>query len=208
VSGRRSFVRKSEFRDARLIVIACEGAVTEPEYFEAARSRFILHPSRVHIEIVKRQENKSAPEYVSEALDDFARKFSLTDDDELWIVIDYDRWGQKKLSQESAKAFQKNYSMAVSRPCFEFWLLLHFIDADGLTEKEVADLEGKGCKAAKVILNTFLEDKPAGTRNVEMYMTKIHHAIEEARKLDTNPEHRWPNSVGSRVYRLMESILS
>ncbi len=208
MSGRRSFVRKSGIRDARLIVIACEGAVTEPEYFNAVRSRFILHPSRVHIEIIERQENKSAPEYVLEVLDDFTREYSLTKDDELWIVIDYDRWGEKKLSQESAKAVQKKYRLAVSRPCFEFWLLLHFIDADTLTEKDIAYLEGKGCKAAKSMLHTFLKDKPAGVRKVDVYMPKVHDAIEHARRLDTDPEHRWPNSVGSRLYRLMESILS
>lgn len=208
MSGRRSFVRKSGIRDARLIVIACEGAVTEPKYFEAIRSRFIHHPARVHIEIVERPKNNSAPEYVLEALDDFSREYSLNEYDELWIVIDYDRWGEKKLSRESAKAVQKNYSMAVSRPCFEVWLLLHFIDAEGLTERDLVDLDENGCKSAKLMLNKFLEQKPAGVRKVDVYMPKVRHAIEEAQKLDTNPDHRWPNSVGSRVYRLMESILS
>ena len=205
---RRSFIRKSEYRDARLIVIACEGAVTEPEYFDAVRRQLIPQPSRLHIEILKNEDNKSAPEYISKALDTYSKRYSLQDTDELWIVIDYDRWGERKLSQESARAVQKNYFMAVSRPCFEFWLLLHFIDPDELTDELVADLEKRGCKAAKSMLKKLLTTKPPGVRKVELYMPKTPYAIELAKKLDTDPEYRWPNSVVSRVYRLMESVLS
>jgi hypothetical protein len=116
--------------------------------------------------------------------------------------------GTDRLAESNGKGVPENQYMPVSRPYLEFWLLLLFINADTLTEKDTADLERKGCKAAKSMLHTFLEDKPDGIRHVDFCIYKVHHAIEWARKLDTDPEHRWPNSVGSRAYRLMESILS
>ena len=39
---RRDFVRRGGFRDATLFVIASEGAVTEPRYFEGLKERW--HP--------------------------------------------------------------------------------------------------------------------------------------------------------------------
>ena len=38
-------------------------------------------------------------------------------------------------------------------------------------------------------------------------LPEIEKAIERASKLDSNPNDRWPQSVGTRVYRLVNSIL-
>lgn len=60
---RRSFVRRSGFRDARLIVIACEGSKTERIYFEELVASLVQRPSRVHVELLERDEGLSATEY-------------------------------------------------------------------------------------------------------------------------------------------------
>jgi len=51
---RRDFVRRSGLRDATLFVIASEGAVTEPRYFEGLKASW--HNSRVHIEVLTRSD--------------------------------------------------------------------------------------------------------------------------------------------------------
>ena len=38
-------------------------------------------------------------------------------------------------------------------------------------------------------------------------LPEIEKAIERARNLDIDPNNRWPLSVGTRVYRLVNSIL-
>jgi hypothetical protein len=55
---RRDFVRRSGFRDASLVVIACEGAVTEPEYFEDVKAR--LHAPGLHVEFSNERTWKTA----------------------------------------------------------------------------------------------------------------------------------------------------
>jgi len=145
---RRSFTRRSGYRDSRLIVIASEGTRTEPAYFEALRDYLLASPSRVHVEVLRREPGSpSAPEYVIDQLDSFKRSWKLSSDDELWAVIDYDRWGEAKLSTVAMAATQKSYHLTVSRPCFEVWRLLHFEDLNQLPEVDRDSLDQGGCDA-------------------------------------------------------------
>src|SRR5271156_5306789 len=86
---RRSFVRTSGFRDATLFVIASEGAVTEPKYFNGLKER--SHNPRIHVEVRTRDNpTHSSPEHVLNMLDRFYREFNLQDDDQLWLCMDRD----------------------------------------------------------------------------------------------------------------------
>jgi hypothetical protein len=44
--------------------------------------------------------------------------------------------------------------------------------------------------------------------NTSKFLPFVGMAIDRARKLDTHPEHRWPNSLGTRVYLLAEAIMA
>lgn len=98
---RREFKRRTGFRDARLIVIACEGAGTEPDYFGGLK--VYLHSPRVHVEVLSRAEaGHSAPDAVLSELDAFAQDFAVREgDDQLWLVIDRDpqSWKPAMLSE-------------------------------------------------------------------------------------------------------------
>ena len=63
-------------------------------------------------------------------LDEYIEKkdFALEKDDELWVMIDVDRWNKSTLQEIAKEARQKGYRLAISNPCFELWLLLHFRD--------------------------------------------------------------------------------
>jgi hypothetical protein len=68
-------------------VIASEGTNTEPAYFEALRDYLLASPSRVHVEVLRRDPGSpSAPEYVIEQLDSFKRDWKLSSYDE-WPVL-------------------------------------------------------------------------------------------------------------------------
>ncbi|MBL8148426.1 MAG: RloB domain-containing protein [Blastocatellia bacterium] len=71
-------------------------------------------------------ENKSAPNHILENLVKYKEIYELGENDELWLVIDVDRWGDKKLGQVAAESNQRSFNLAVSNPCFEVWLYLHF----------------------------------------------------------------------------------
>jgi len=130
--------RREAFRDARLIVIASEGKDTERIYFKALAKEY-TNP-RVHVHILERSEaeqNNSSPEHVLKQLNDYKEQYALEADDELWLVIDKDRWTEAMLSRVATECSQEvAMHMALSNPCFELWLLLHLEDASSLTPEE------------------------------------------------------------------------
>ena len=130
--------RREAFRDARLIVIASEGKDTERIYFKALAKEYTN--LRVHVRILERSENEqnnSSPEHVLKQLNDYKSKYDLKADDELWLVVDKDRWTETMLSHVATECSQEvAMHMALSNPCFELWLLLHMEDAASLSPEE------------------------------------------------------------------------
>ena len=122
--------RREAFRDARLIVIASEGKDTERIYFKALAKEY-TNP-RVHVHILERsvdEQNNSSPEHVLKQLNDYKSQYELEADDELWLVVDKDRWTEAMISRVATECLQEvAMHMALSNPCFEIWLLLHVKD--------------------------------------------------------------------------------
>jgi hypothetical protein len=201
---RRDFVRRSGFRDASLFIIATEGAVTEPKYFHGLKERW--HNPRVHIEVMKRDDaSASSPRSVLGTLDWFARQFTLRDGDQLWLVIDRDSksWKPKEMVEVARASQQKNYHLAVSNPCFELWLLLHFEDVavqDETRRNQV--LENKRGFLKRELSRHFCSE----TAYVDQLIPDTDRAITRARTLDIKPAERWPSGLGTRVYRLVQQI--
>ena len=185
--------RQHDRRDARLFIIATEGAVTEKKYFEMFGS------SRIKVEVLATgSDNKSAPKYVFDRLNAFKEQFDLHEDDMLWLVVDVDRWNKDgELSQICREAKQKNYHLAISNPCFEVWLCLHFGDLDP---------EDKTCKQFKARLGQILGDC-SGTLNTSPYAPFLADAVERAKILHPDRQQNWPPSIGTHVYRLVEILL-
>lgn len=208
--------RREAFRDARLIVIASEGKDTERIYFTALAKEY-TNP-RVHVHILERSENEqnnSSPEHVLKQLNDYKSKYELEADDELWLVVDKDQWKDKMLSRVATEcALEVSMHMALSNPCFELWLLLHLEDAASLTpEEHMLWMENRRkSKNADPYLKVRLRQK-MGTYHESSYdaMTLIAHiedAIKRARALDKTPTDRWPQTLGTRVYLLAESVMN
>ena len=178
-------------RDARLFLIATEGK-TEKPYFD------MFHDSRIKVEVLATgEDNKSAPEYVIQRLNEFARKYDLGEEDSLWLVLDVDRWGAKKLSLVCREAKQKNYGLAISHPCFETWLCLHLQDLDP---------KDKTCQHFEKRLRLILGSYNKSNLDTAPYVGRIDDAIGRAKKLHPDPNQNWPPTLGSHVYRVVEMI--
>lgn len=208
--------RREAFRDARLIVIASEGKDTERIYFKALAKEY-TNP-RVHVHILKRSEdekNNSSPEHVLEQLNEYKCQYELEADDELWLVTDKDHWTEAMLSRVATECMQDvSMHMALSNPCFELWLLLHLVDVASLTPEELRLwIENRRkSKSSNPYLKVLLRQK-MGSYHESAYdvLTLIQHvevAIERARLLDKNPADRWPQTLGTRVYLLAESVMN
>ena len=126
---RRPFERpKDKLRDARLIIIATEDTKATVAYFEAMASPAYYQSSKVHVEVLLREDTASAPEHILEQLDQWLAEYQIAEDDDLWLVIDVGRWGSKKLNQIAKACRQKAVYLAVSNPSIELWFLLHLHD--------------------------------------------------------------------------------
>ncbi len=201
--------RQSGKIDPKLIIIATEGACSEKKYFEELR--FQKGKANIHVEVLNTMDSKSSPTYVLGRLDSFKRKYTLKKGrDELWMVIDVDRWGSKKLSLIAQQCEQKNYHLAVSNPCFELWLLLHHKSLDEFSQNEL-DLFRKN---PRINNKTTIEKElirvcgrySKSNLISEDYIPYIEKAIREAERID-DLQHRWPQNLGTRVYLLAKAIL-
>ncbi len=193
--ARRKFSRPlGERRYKKLFVLATEGAETEPRYFKM----FQGDGSVVHVHPLK-GKNRSAPPQVLRRMDAYLRKEGLRPEDEAWLVVDTDQWTEEQLRQLHQWSQSKaNYGLAVSNPQFEFWLLLHFEDGNGVgTSRE--------CVAR---LKRQLPEYQKGAVDVKQFADRVAEAIERAHRRDTPPCGDWPRTTGTTVYRLVQSLMA
>ena len=185
-------------------MIATEGADTEPAYFLGLQEREIIDRSRVHIEVIPtpREDGTSAPKHVLRRLDAFASRYRLHEGlDELWLVVDVDRWPPQHLSEVAQEATQKRFALSVSNPCFELWLLLHLAEAPPAIVT-CADCETELRRVLGAYSKTNLDLAVFASRPA------VEAAIARARALDPDDGNRWPHAAGSHVHRLTSRLLS
>ena len=141
---KRPDARRAPNRDpGRRILIVCEGEVTEREYFEGFRRwcknpRVVIAfdgPAGVPLTLVGRakQRRDEADLAASRAGDDFLRY------DEVWCVFDVDEHPHVVSAREGALA--AGLRIAMSNPCFELWLLLHFADNPGMQPRPTVGIQ-------------------------------------------------------------------
>ena len=185
--------REHDRRDTKLFIVATEGKETEKQYFR------MFNSTRIKVEILATTEDgKSSPEYVLERLDKCKKQYDLNEDDMLWLVSDVDRWGDKKLSAACSQARQRGYNLAISNPCFEVWLTLHFEDIN---------TEDRTCDNFQARLRTILGSYNGSNLNISAYKPNTKDAVNRAKNLHPSSQQDWPPTLGTHVYRLVEILL-
>jgi RloB-like protein len=114
----------------RKFLIYCEGAETEPSYISGlVRS---LRSRLVEVRIGNQQgDPKSLVELAKDQRDKANRTAKREKDgslayDEVWCVFDVDE--HERLPDAIQLATACGINLAISNPCFELWILLHFRD--------------------------------------------------------------------------------
>ena len=206
--------RRSGLRDAKLIIIAAEGQRTEKDYFEGVAQHY-FNP-RAHVEVLERGTSAADPQHVLQELERFCRRYKINKGyDELWLVVDIDRWAEKMLSEVAALCNQKKYKLAVSNPCFELWLLLHLkslheYTADILSEfkKNRRRETGDHRTRLEIELVRLLAGYSKNKLDLEPFLNHVQVAIARAEALDLDQQSRWPADLGSRVYLIAKQIIA
>jgi hypothetical protein len=121
--------------------VFCEGKRTEPEYMEALkRDPEVRDAAAVDLRIETRSLGSVPLTLVRMAVD--AKQRTLSEDaeiDEFWCVFDVE-WPQNHPGLREAIELARKYDikLAISNPCFELWLALHFCDCRSFIDNSVA----------------------------------------------------------------------
>ena len=143
----RQPARRTPNRPARRrLLVVCEGQRTEPEYVRglaaAARNPLVdVEIAREHGD-PKRVVEAAKARASSAAADARRRHDRFLGYDEVWCLFDRDEHPRFDAAVDQARA--NDFALAVSNPCFELWLLLHFRESPGDRHRhDVQELLGK-----------------------------------------------------------------
>ena len=176
--------KKPIYAPKECTLIVCEGAATEPNYFDGFWRRLRIPWSLVDVEVV----GEGAVPLTVVGRADSRRKqrqkeagrSQVVEYDRVWCVVDVEApRPHEKLSEALCKARDLRIDVALSNPCFEFWLLLHFeYTGKYFTGKTV-------CRALKRhipdyskgqnIINAVYDLTEDAIRNAELIIRAQHH---------------------------------
>ncbi len=194
--------RRDPYKERKpIILIATEGEVTEPEYLEGLK-RAVKNP-RVEIEVfggvgvpktlvASAKKRKKAAEKRARRENDDNLLF-----DEVWCVFDVDE--HPNIADAKQMAEDNDIELAISNPCFELWLYLHFAEQPGMQHRH--DLQ-----------RMLKKHMPKYDKHVEYsdYAAGYDAAVKRATRLEENAKA--DNDEGKNpitgVWRLTESIRS
>jgi len=186
-------------RPRKRILVLCEGQNTEPQYLlgfkrwcRNALVDVVVDPEHgVPLTLVRR-----AKEAKQEAERRAARE---RDDnvayDEVWCVFDTDE--HPNLEQACRMARDNGIEVALSNPCFELWLLLHFRDSPGM----------QGRKDVARLLRKHVDDYDKHV-DFAAYQPGYGSAVERAKRLESaaRSDGEDGRNPTTGVHRLTESV--
>ncbi|MXW62023.1 MAG: RloB domain-containing protein [Acidimicrobiaceae bacterium] len=135
----------------RTFLVFCEGKRTEPDYLKALkRESAVRDIAAVEIKV---DDIQGVPLTLVGAAVEARALAQNSEVDEVWCLFDVE-WPNNHPDLEQARnlAGDKNVHVAISNPCFELWLALHFQDQTAWLNNDQADQllrrhdnsEGKG----------------------------------------------------------------
>jgi hypothetical protein len=125
----------------KTLLVFCEGARTEPEYLEALRRQpAVQRTAAVDIRIDLDYAGFKPLGLVRKAIvaHDRATR-EQREIDEFWCLFDVE-WPENHpgLKEAARLAAENGILLAVSNPCFELWLALHFADQEAWLDNDGA----------------------------------------------------------------------
>jgi RloB-like protein len=140
---------------------------------------------------------------------DFRQRGQVQEEDEFWVFLDSDHHIRDTNLAGTLEALrtatQTGFEIAISNPCFELWLLLHHAEVPPKTVFA-------GCSAVVVeIKKTLGGYNKTSIKAGAFPLACVPAAIRRARALEAEPDDpvgRWPQQAGTRVYRLLERVMT
>ena len=190
------YTRREPDKEGKLYFIFCEGEKKETTYFYF----FNRLASQIIIQIVPIDEGKNSPmglynnacKHLLKSEDNLYPSYVLCDDDEIWFIIDTDKWGEEVNILRNNTKIHKNWFVGQSNPCFEVWLYYHF-------EKEKPKILIENWKS-------FLNDIVKGGFNPNKDPIYIQTAITNA-EANFSSSNNQPDPLATEVFILAKKFL-
>jgi hypothetical protein len=188
----------------KTISIFCEGQRTEPEYLEALKRDPLVHNSAAVELRIERRRSGFVPLSLVKMAIEAKRRSELEEGevDEFWCVFDVE-WPRNhpKLPEAIDLAKRHGIELAISNPCFELWLILHFEDCGSFMNNDEARRRRRDC-----------DNEPTKGLDGSRYMP---HKLEAARralwleKRHVRERTKFPqDNPSSGMHRLIASVTS
>jgi hypothetical protein len=183
-------------RDASLIVIASEDTYAVKDYFLRFKTR------RIQFIVIPTEGGRSAPDQVIYRLNKFKEEYATEEDDQFWLCIDTDHWANSghiaNLTRVLQHCKQKNYLVAISNPCFDLWLLLHF--------ENVEPSDKRTCQEIAQRLSELVAGYGKKSCNqLPLKGTMVASAVERAQRLDAG-NSLIPKTASTGVYKIIVAL--
>lgn len=179
------------------ILIVCEGIKTEQGYFNHQRQ---LYRAVIEMDIISGGTPRTLVQRAVERKKSAEREARRQRDanlryDEVWCVFDVDE--HPYLPEAKLQARDNQIRVAVSNPCFELWILLHFRDHTAFIDRAVLQ------RACREHLPGYEKDVPVESLH-PLYPAALRRAIDLDRWHETRGTAGENPSTG--VYILTERI--
>ncbi|RLE29256.1 MAG: RloB domain-containing protein [Acidobacteria bacterium] len=196
---RRPARRSAARNPKRRLLVVCEGKRTEPDYIRGYERH--VRNTTVKIQI---PDDRGEPKKVVEIAKEMKRTAeaeakrqgdSYLDFDEVWCVFDRD--DHDRFYDACTMARDNGFELAVSNPCVELWLLLHFRESPGPQHRD--DLSR--------MLRRYL---PGYDKRIDFdeVVDGVKNAANRARRLDADASEMGESGRNPTTgfYRLTDSI--
>lgn len=185
------------------ILIVCEGGKTEPYYFADLRTYFGLN--RANIVIADKKKGLDPKSLVQYALYELKKE---PDFDRVYCVFDKDkhRHYNRAVDRISSLHPRKGTTMhaITSVPCFEIWLLLHFVYTNKTYD---APLQNSNADLVITDLKAHLPNYEKGSKDTFSYVAdKTETAIGNAKLLERFHETSGTDNPSTKVHVLVEYL--
>ena len=189
--------KPSKHRLDRVLVV-CEGKKTEPQYFQDFREQYQLRTLTVE------GVGGDPLAVVKNAISLYAQEKNLGEQyDAVWCVFDRDCHPHFERASEMAKA--KGFMLARSWPCFEYWLLLHFV----YSRKPYAERSDRSpCAACIEDLHKHLEYEKSGKGVFDRTHDRLCVARQRAKQALEDALTDNESNPSTEVHQLVNGLLA
>jgi hypothetical protein len=196
--------RKAKQSPYERVLIVCEGAKTEPNYFRWLRETFRLN--RENVVVAHKKTGLDPKSLVEYAISEYNAE---KDFDRVCCVFDRDKHATYQAALDKIRSTRlkggRQIHAITSVPCFELWLLLHFTCT---TRQYCAPLGGSDCELVIDDLKNYIPGYEKRSMDLLLYIdaNRVDDAITNAKHLERFHETSGTDNPSTKVFVLVEYL--